>query len=113
MALVEDLQNAVVDRLDSTGYEYTSGLTQRRQQSRISKQVLDLYSHVIGQMRVSLMQLCNDFDRMLRTIEKIGGSKSNVLCTGNDLLLNVGKYNFGLDDAKLTAVDWDNWAMAA
>ena len=75
--------------------------------------MLDLYSHVIGQMRVSLVQRCNDFGRMLRTIEKIGVSKSNVLCTSNDLLLDVGKYNFGLDDAKLTAVDWDNWAMAA
>src|SRR6266566_3157984 len=46
-------------------------------------------------------------------VEKIGIAESDVLCSGGDLLANVGENIFDGDNAKLASVYGNNGTMAA
>ena len=111
--LVQDLEDAIVDRLDRARDEQASGLAQLGQHPRVPDEVLDLDRHVIGDPRVLRVQGSGDLERMTGAIEEVRIPERDVLCARADLLPDVLEHDVPLDDAERPAVDGDDRAMAA
>ena len=113
MALVEDLQDTVVDRFDRAGDEETAGVAQRRQVPGVLEQVLDLDDHVVGELREPPVQLLDDAHGVGGTIEEIRIAEGDVLCAGRHLTRDVLQHDVRLHDEEPAAVDRNDRAMAA
>ena len=113
MALIEKLQNAVIERFDGTHHECTPGIPQGRQKFGLLKQVFDLDRSVVGQLRKFAMQSLDQLDGVRRPVKEVGIAERNVLRSRLDLLANVGQHNLALHHAKFSLVNRDYRAMPA
>ena len=105
MALVEDLEDPFVDRLDGAGDERASRVLQRRELVVVADEVLDLDRHVVGQRREAAVQLIDDRQRVSRAVEEVGVAEGDVLRAGVDLLADVLDHDITFDDPEAPAVD--------
>ena len=113
VTLVEDLQDAIVDRLDRAGHEETAGVAQDRKMGLMLEQVLDLDGHVVGDMREPPVQLLDDAHGMGGAVEEIGITKGDVLRPGRHLLGDVRQDHLRLHHEESPAVDRHDRAVAA
>src|SRR4051812_20422805 len=76
------------------------------------QQVFDLDCDVIRYRPMSRVERLDDAHGVRRSVEEIRIAKGDVLRAGADLRGDVGQYHLGLDDAELSVVDRNDWAMA-
>ena len=113
VALLEFLQDAVVQRLDRGNDEQASRLPQRPQQFDILQKMLHLDRHVIGERGEFAMQRIHQRNGVSHSIEEIRIAKRDVLRAGGHLLPNVRKHHLPVDDAEHTVVYRHNRTMPA
>ncbi len=113
VALVEDLQDPLVEGFDGAGDQQAAGAAQHRQVASVLEQVLDLNSHVIAEVRESPMQRLDYGDGMCRSVEEVRIPEDDVLGTCLNLPADVLEDHLPLHHPKAPAVDGHDRAVPA
>src|SRR5262245_45202739 len=113
MAFIQHVQDMILHRLDSTGDEHTTGVTQRRQMLGVAQQVLNLDGHIVGQLWECCMQCLHQGDGMPDAIKKVRIAEGDVLGSSRHLLSDILQDHVTLHNAETSRIDWHNRAMAA
>ena len=113
MPFVEQLEDAVVDRLHRRGDEQAAGGGQPRQVAGLVQQVLDLYGHVVGEGGEFRGEPLNQAQGMAHAVEEIRIPEGDVPRTRGDLPADVLHHHIRLDDAEASAIDRHHRAVPA
>src|SRR5260370_27151256 len=113
VALVEQIEQAIVYRFDRRGDEQASSVFQARQQAAMFQQVLDLDGHVVSQCGKLRMHGAQDGHGVGWTVEEIRVAEGDVLGSHRHLLADVGQHYIPLHDAERAVIHGDYGAMPA
>ena len=75
------------------------------------EKVLHFDGHIISQMGMLFVKCSDQSDGMTDTVKEIGVTKREMLGASGDLLVDVFQYDFPLNNAKVSVVDWHDGAV--
>ena len=91
MALVQNGEDAVIDRLEGADHERTAGLGQLGEHVGVSEEVLDLDGGIEGQVRMAVMHRGHDPAGMMGCVEEVGVGEADMAGPGGHQLVDVGQ----------------------
>ena len=113
MALVEPLEDLVVDRLEGGDHEQAARPGERRPQLGVAQDVLDLRRAVEGELGEALVHRLHDAQRVAAAVEEVGIAEGDVAGAELDEARDVPHHGVRADDADAPVVDSGHRAVAA
>ncbi len=113
MALVETLQDLVVDPLEGRDDEQAARAGQLLPDALVLQDVLHLGGAVEGEIREALVHGPDDAERVAHPVEEVGVAEGDVPGADGDEAGDVGEHDVLPDDADPAVVDGRHGAVAA